>query len=429
MSHHVERPTDITVPEGSLWAKLPLIAGAIGGLSTIATVGMMLGHDGNRAKFSYLFAFMTVLSIALASLGFVLIQHATRAGWSAVVRRIAEASAATLPLFAVLFIPIAALGFGDLYPWSHESDSILEAKRWWLGAELGNHSMSKFLVRAVIFFGIWAVLGQLVWRKSLAMDKTEGDAQRTAITHSLWKLSAGGIFLFALSLAFAAVDWLMSLQPHWYSTMYGVYYFAGAMVGFYAFLALAMMALQKGGMLKHAITTEHYHDVGKFLFGHTVFWAYITFSQFMLIWYANMPEETEFFIVRMEGGWDKVSLAMPIIHFFLPFLFLISRHVKRHRVALAAAAVWMLAVHALDIFWNVMPNQGAHHGGPAGAAGEAVEAAAHHAPHFSIALTDITALVGVAGLFLAAFAFALKRAPVVCINEPRLLESLKHENY
>lgn len=223
---------------------------------------------------------------------------------------------------------------------------------------------------------------------------------------------------------------MMSLQPHWYSTIYGVYYFAGAMVAFYAFLGLTMMALQKGGMLKTAITTEHYHDVGKFMFGHTVFWAYITFSQFMLIWFANMPEETEYFIQRMEGGWDKVSLAMPIIHFFIPFLFLISRHVKRHAVGFAVGAAWLLVVHTIDIFWNVMPNQGAH-GAPAGhgAAGEAVAGAAHHAPHLSIALVDITALVGITGLFLAAFAFFLKKSAVVCINEPRLFESMRHENY
>ena len=370
----------------------------------------MFGEHKDRAFFAYLFAFMTVLSIALASLGFVLIQHVTRAGWSAVVRRIAEASAATLPLFALLFIPIALLGFHNLYPWSHESDNFLEAKRWWLGAELGNGSSAKFIMRAVIFLGIWSVLGQLLWRKSVSLDGvTDNLEQTTKITHSMWKLSAGGVFLFGLSLSFAAVDWMMSLQPHWYSTMYGVYYFAGAMLGFYAFLALTMMALQKGGMLKNAITTEHYHDVGKFAFGHTVFWAYIAFCQFLLIWYANIPEETEFYMVRMEGGWDKVSLAFPFIHFFLPFLFLLSRHVKRSRMGLAIAAAWILVVHTIDIFWNIMPNQGAHGapeghvagaGAAHGAAGEAVHAAAaeaaHHANHLSVQLVDILAFVGIA---------------------------------
>jgi len=425
----IERPTDITIPETSLWAKLPLIAGGVGGLCTLATIGMMFGGNKDRAFYAYLFAFMTVLSIALGSLGFVLIQHVTRAGWSAVVRRIAEASAATLPLFAILFLPIAILGFHTLYPWSHESDAILEAKRWWLGAANGDGSGTRFLGRAVLFLGIWTVLSQILWRRSVSQDKLiDNTAARDEVSRGLWGLAAGGVFLFALSLSFAAVDWLMSLQPHWYSTMYGVYYFAGAMVGFYAFLALTMKALQAGGMLKTAITTEHYHDVGKFMFGHTVFWAYITFCQFMLIWYANIPEETEFFMVRMEGGWDKISLAMPVIHFFIPFLFLLSRHVKRHSTGIIVGAVWLLVVHIIDLFWNVMPNHGLHGHGEGGH-GAAGEGAAHHGPHFAVELVDVLALVGIAGLFIAAFSFILKKNAVICVNEPRLMESMRHENY
>jgi hypothetical protein len=394
---------------------------------------MMFGEHKERAYFSYLFAFAAMLSLALGSLIFVLIQHVARAGWSAVVRRIAENSAATLPLFALLFLPIL-LGFHDLYPWSHESDKVLEAKRWWLGAEGGNGSMAKFLVRAVIFFAIWSGLSYVLRKRSTAQDDLiDNKEQRFEITKSLWALSAGGIFLYALSQSFAAIDWLMSLLPHWYSTMFGVYFFAGSMVGFYSFLALSAMALQKGGMLKNAITTEHYHDIGKFMFGHTVFWAYITFSQFMLIWYANIPEETEYFMMRMEGGWQYISLAMPLIHFFIPFLFLISRHVKRSRTGLALGAVWLLCVHILDIFWIVIPNAGAHHGPPAGAAhgaaGEAVAAAAEHGPHLALALTDVTALLGIGGLFLAAFAFFMGRNKVVCIGDPRLDESLVHENF
>jgi hypothetical protein len=432
----IERPTDITVPATSLWAKLPMIGGAIGLAGTGFTIAMMFGEHKERAFFSYLFAFVTVLSIALGALAFVMIQHVTRAGWSAMVRRVAEAAMATLPLFALLFIPVAFLGFHTLYPWSHESDAILEAKRWWLGANEGNGSGQKFFVRAVIFFGIWTVLSQLLWRWSVQQDKLVDDkVARDAISDKLQTLSAGGIFLFALSLSFAAIDWMMSLQPHWYSTMYGVYYFAGSMVGFYAFLALALMALKKGGMLKDALTTEHFHDVGKFTFGFTVFWAYITFSQFMLIWYANIPEETEFYMVRMEGGWKYISYAFPIVHFFMPFLFLISRHVKRSRVGLAIGATWLLVVHTVDLYWNVLPNFGAHGGGHEakageahGAAGEAVAAVAHHVG-FHIDLLDITAFVGIVGLFLATFAFVLKKNAVVCIGDPRLDESLRHEVY
>lgn len=437
MSHAVERPTDITVPPTSLWAKMPLYAGVAGIAGTGFTVAMMFGENKERAFFAYLFAFALVLSLALGSLCFVLIQHATRAGWSTVVRRVAETSMATLPLFALLFLPIALLGFHTLYPWSHETDKFLEAKRWWLGAELGNGSGTKFYLRAVIFFGIWTVLSQLLYRGSLQQDSLGDNKEaRDAITRRLWTLSAGGIFLYALSQSFAAVDWLMSLQPHWYSTMFGVYYFAGSMIAFYAFLALVCMSLQRDGMLAKAITTEHYHDIGKFAFGHTVFWAYIAFCQFMLIWYANIPEETEYYMLRMEGGWRTVSLLLPISNFFLPFLLLLSRHIKRNRKAFMVAATYLLVVRTLDLYWAVMPNIGAHGGGAHAGATDASHGGAAelgkaggHGAHFSIELVDVAALVGIAGLFLATFSFLLKRNKVVCIGDPRLDESLQHENY
>ncbi len=424
MTTAIERPTDITIPATSLWAKLPLIAGGIGGLGTLATIVMMVtGEHKDRAAYAYLFAFMATLSIALGSLAFVLIQHAVRAGWSTVIRRIAESSAATLPLFAILFLPILFIGFHDLYPWTHETDKVLEAKRWWLGADGGNGSMTKFLVRAVIFLGIWSFLGVTLWRWSTSQDKLANRDARDAITRKLWTLSAGGIFLYALSQSFAAFDWQMSLLPHWYSTMYGVYYFAGSMVGFYAFTGLTLMTLQKAGVLKNAVTTEHYHDIGKLMYGHTIFWAYVTFSQFMLIWYANIPEETEYFMMRVEGGWHYITYAMPVIHFFIPFFMLVSRHVKRNRMGLAVACVWLLVVHVIDIYWNVLPNYlpGGHHPG-----GE--EVVTHH-PALAIALVDVTAFVGIVGLFLAVFAWLLKKNAVVCIGDPRLEESLAHENF
>lgn len=422
----VERPTDITVPPTSLFAKLPMIAGGIGGLCTLAVVAMMAtGEHKDRAAYAYLFAFLAVLTIALGCLAFTLIQHAVRAGWSTVIRRLAETGAATLPLFAVLFLPILILGFHDLYPWSHESDKVLEAKRWYLGAAGGDGSMTKFLGRAILFLGIWSFLGTTLYRWSVAQDKLGADTgARDAITRKLWTLSAGGIFLYALSQSFAAFDWEMSLLPHWYSTMYGVYYFAGSMIAFYAFVGLMTMALQRAGMLKTAVTTEHYHDIGKLLYGHTIFWAYVTFSQFMLIWYANIPEETEYFMMRMEGGWDKISLAMPLIHFFIPFFMLVSRHFKRSRTGLAAACIWLITVHFIDIYWNVLPNYvaGGHHT----ATGE--EVVTHH-PELAVALVDVLALVGIGGLFLAVFAWLLKKNAVVAIGDPRLDESLVHENY
>lgn len=408
MSHsQVSKPLDITIPASSLWAKLPLIGGVLAVVGLGATLAAGSGEHGARAMFSYLWAFAAVLGLALGALGFVLIDHSVRAQWSTVVRRIAETMIASLPLFAVLFVPIATLGFHSLYAWTHETDEILEKKRWFLTSGF-------FMARAGFYFVVWGGLGTLLHRLSVRQDSLGHDlAARDAVTHTLRKVSAIGIFLWALTLSFAAIDWLMSLQPHWYSTIFGLYYFAASILSFFAFMTLVAMGLQKAGLLKDAITTEHYHDLGKYVFGFTVFWAYIAFSQFILIWYANIPEETEFYMVRMEGGWHAISYALPVLHFGVPFFFLLSRHMKRNRTMLAIACVWTLVMHLVDMYWLVLPTSGGH--------------GAH--AHLALSWTDFTALIGIAGAFLAVFGLFLKKNAVVCINDPRLEDSLAHENF
>jgi hypothetical protein len=380
---------------------------AVAGLG--ATLGSAFGENKGRAMFSYLFAFETVLALGLGALGWLLIDHSVRSGWAVVIRRFIETIAGTLPVFALLWIPIGLIGFHELYPWTHEADAIIEKKRWFL-------SSGFWYGRAVIYLAIWAGLGWFLYSTSVKQDSL-GDKpeERERLVHLIRKVCAGGLFLYGLSLSFGAVDWMMSLSPHWYSTIYGVYFFAASMLSFFAFVTLVSMFAQGSGVLKTAITAEHFHDMGKFVFGYTIFWAYIAFSQFILIWYANLPEETEFYLMRLEGGWEYVSYALPIAHFFVPFLFLISRHVKRNKSVLAIGAVWTLVMHCVDIYWLVMPNFGAH--------GE------HHEPHFAPSYLDFTALIGVFGVFLAVFGVLLNRNKVVAINDPRLPESLAHENY
>lgn len=407
MAHTVHIPTDVDVPAGSLWRKVPLIGGAVG----IVGVGLALfllftgGDHKDVGAFSWSFAYMYWLSIALGSLAFVIIQHLVRAGWSTSVRRIGEASAATLPMFALLFIPIA-LSMHELFPWTDPGhiDAILKKKQGYLNTPF-------WAVRAVIYFVAWSALSWFFYSRSVAQD----GGGKAHLTKAMWKAAPIGIILYALTQTFAAFDWMMSQQPHWYSTMWGVYYFAGSILATYAFLTLAALALQNGGMAKDAISTEHYHDLGKFLFGHRVFWGYIAFSQFFLIWYGNIPEETEFYLLRLHGGWEYVSYGMVITNFFIPFLFLLSRHIKRRRATLAFGAAYTLFVHAIDLFWVVMPNVGWHH--------------KPHEPHFAVPLAAIAAWVGIGGLFLAAFSFLLARVKVVAVGDPRLEESLAHENY
>lgn len=411
MSHaEIKKPEDITVPPSSFLAKLPMLGGILAVAGLGATLGSAFGEHKARAMFAYLFGFQTVLAVALGALAWLLLDHAVRSGWAVVIRRLIENAAGTLPVFALLWLPIGLIGFHELYPWSHHTDEILAKKTWFL-------SPGFFYVRAAIYLAAWAGLGWFFYSSSVKQDSLgENPSERERLVHVTRKVAAGGIFLYGVTQSFAAIDWMMSLQPHWYSTIFGVYYFAASILAFWAFIALMSMATQASGALKTAITTEHFHDIGKFMFGYTIFWTYIAFSQFILIWYANMPEETEFYMVRMEGGWQYISLGLPILHFAVPFLFLLSRHMKRNRTALGAAAVWTLVMHAVDMYWLIMPNYGAHGEG-------------HHEPHLAPSYLDFTALLGMAGVFLAVYGVLMQRAKLVAINDPRLPESLAHENY
>lgn len=413
MSHsEIKKPEDIQVPPSSFLAKLPMLGGILAVAGLGATLGSAFGEHKGRAMFSYLFAYETVLGIALGALGWLLIDHTVRAGWGVVIRRLVENATATLPVFAVLWLPIGLLGLHELYPWSHTEhlDEILRKKTWFLAP-------GAWYVRSAIYLVVWSALGWFLYSTSVKQDSLgDNHAERDRLIHLIRKVCAGGIFLYGVTLSFGAIDWMMSLQPHWYSTIFGVYYFAASILAFWAFITLMSMAAQASGVMKTAITTEHFHDMGKFVFGYTVFWAYIAFSQFVLIWYANIPEETEFFMVRVEGGWQYLSYGLPLLHFFVPFLFLLSRQVKRNRTLLGLASVWTLVMHAVDIYWLVMPNYGAHSGG-------------HHEPHLEVSYLDFTALIGVAGVFLAAYGFFLNKNKTVAVNDPRLVESLAHENY
>jgi len=229
-------------------------------------------------------------------------------------------------------------------------------------------------------------------------------------------VSAPGIVLFALSLTFASIDWVMSLQPHWYSTMFGVYFFAGCFLAGLSFITLMIMALQKSGALAISVTVEHYHDLGKLIFGFTVFWAYVSFSQFMLCWYANIPEEIVFMTMRLKNGWEPISYAIVLTNFFIPFFFGLSRHVKRKKITLAILCVWTMVFHFVDLFWVILPNYHAH---------------AEHTvvPHASFTSYDLAALIGMLALFVAVVSFFAIRYKVAPAGDPRMKESLAFENF
>ncbi len=375
-----------------------LAAAAVGFAAALA-LGALSVQGWRGFFFAYLHAWLYFASLALGALFFVMLQHLTNAGWSVVVRRLAEAMASTLPLLALLFLPIVA-GVGELFHWSHAeavaADPLLQWKSGYLNIPF-------FLVRCAFYLGVWAWLARFYVGRSLAQD-TSGDVAHTV---AMRRRAAPGMFLFAFTVTFAAFDLLMSLDPHWYSTMLGVYYFAGCAVGFFAALIVFTYLVQRAGFLRRAITREHYHDLGKLLFAFTVFWAYISFSQFMLMWYANIPEETLFYLHRQEHGWGWVGLALVVGHFLLPFLVLLSRGPKRRKGALAAAAGWLLVMHWLDLYWFVIPVGSEH-------------ATVNWA---SLALT-----LGLGGALIARLLWGARSVSLVPEKDPRLLESLTFEN-
>ncbi len=378
------------------------IAGAVG--IGLAFVIGLLGQDFSRFLQAYLLSFCFFTSISLGALFFVIIQHLTRAGWSVSVRRLAECLMATLPLWGLLFIPILLLvlvGDGSLYEWNNkelvQGDALLQLKVPFLNAPF-------FAVRAIIYLAVWALLARFFWRQSIAQDET-GDKQHT-LRMQWW--SGPATLAFAFTVNFAAFDWLMTLDPHWFSTMYGVYFFSGCMVSFFAALALMMVVVQQRGLLENSITVEHYHDIGKWLFGFIFFWGYIAFSQYMLIWYANIPEETTWFMARQTGGWVGVSLLLLFGHFLIPFAGLLSRKIKRNKLLLAGWAVWILLMHWVDLYWLIVPKLGDQ--GP------------------SFGLVDIFCAVGMGALYLAMMIRVVGDRGLIPAKDPRLDESLAFEN-
>ncbi len=398
--HSATIPADVVtrIPDKSSWASMPKI---FAGAGVVALVAAFFVGGSERFAFSYLVAYMFGLSIALGALFFVIVQFLVKAGWSVVVRRVAENMMMTLPVFAILFIPLA-FGFHHTHHhwWHYEAgtDPILDAKLPFLNPPF-------FFVRAAVYLAVWSGLALLFWRASTTQDET-GDHE---ITYRLQKLAPGGLILFALSLTFAAIDWMKSMDPHWFSTMWGVYYFSGAVVAVFAMMIVLVLWLQRDGMLAKIINAEHYHDLGKLLFGFMVFWSYIAFSQYFLIWYANIPEETLWFQHRSVGGWSSVGQLLIVGHFVVPFFFLLPRGIKRHPTTLLLGAIWMLVMHYVDLYYVVMPVHD------------------HHGPHPSVA--DILCLVGVVGIFLGVFGYVCRRAELVPRRDPRLPESLAFENH
>ena len=374
-------------------------AAGLGGLALTLVGG--LAFDARRALFSYLVAFVFWIGVALGALILLGAFHASNARWPIVLRRFVETVPQSLPVFLVLFVPVA-LGMGQLFPWAHphgldgEMAHAVHHKAPYLNATF-------FLVRAAIYFAVWIAVAHLLRAWSVRQDEVGG----ISLTLRQRRLGTGSLPFLALTMTFASFDWMMSLDPRFFSTIFGVYWFAGSFMAAFAVTILAA-ALTRGdpGAFGHHVSVEHFHSLGKFLLAFVAFWAYVAFSQFMLIWIANIPEEVPWYILRIDGGWRWVAAFLALFHFLVPFFLLLSRDLKRSPRALSAVAAWLLLVHWVDVYWLVMPHL--HPAGPR--------------PW----LFDLTAFVGVGGVAVAFTVLRLRSAAPVPVADPWLEDSVRY---
>lgn len=382
-------------------------------LVSIGAVSLWLvfQDDATRGWYNYLIGSVMFLSFGLFGLFFILINHLVISKWCISVKRLYEAMALTLPVAAILFL-FVYMGVEHIYEWSHPeaiaADPVLAEKTGFLNAGF-------FGLRMIIYFAIWIFATGMMVSRSLKQDLT-GD-----VNISFWSRRASAILmvLFALSACLAGFDYLMSLEPHWFSTIYGVYFFACffqfGLVGLYLITAY----LYKTGRLEGFVNKTHFHDIGKFIFAFSVFWAYIAFSQFMLYWYGDLPEETFWYKIRMNEGWEWIGLLVLAIRWGLPFLVLLPFGNKMNFKVAIPVCFALLFGNWLDLYWNAMPaTRLMHH------AAETVGAVAHHGAWFSI--QEVLVGVGFIALFFLVFGSVLERLRIVAVGDPRLPDSVHH---
>lgn len=398
-----ERSEVLPQPEGEYFesgrfAGLSVLLGAVAFVALIlSVVGAYI--EPEQFAFSWLFGFAVVFTLCVGCFFWTIVHYATDAEWTVVVRRQLENVASLVLILAFLFIPVLLLRH-HLYGWMSTppgQDPVLDAKRGYLNWDF-------FLVRAVITFVFFIVASQLLRRLSIRQDK-DGNPQYTL---TLRKVSIVSLPLFALCLTFGACDWLMSLNYKWFSTMWAVYIFAGAAGSSMSLLVLIITGLRRAGYLKGVVTIEHYHVMGKWMLAFSVFWAYIGFSQYMLIWYANIPEETQYYIARNTESWWALSLLLVFGRFFGPFALLLTQSIKKHPHRLAWMASWIILMQIVDMYVIVMP--------------------AFHGTGVHVSIWDFVGLIAMASTLAFFFLRLLPRSSLFPVRDPRLVESLKMTN-
>jgi hypothetical protein len=374
----------------------------VGGIALVLAIFGAMKSPGPFYH-SYLMSFMLILGLTLGSLGLLMLQHLTSGHWGIIIRRSLESATRTLPLIAALFLPIALFGMPYLYgawlaPEKLKKEPLSQFQQTYLTA-------GGFQFRAVIYFGVWLLLMFLFNRWSKEQDVNQEDR---ALRRRLNMLAGPGIILYVFVMSLAAVDWVMSLSPHWASTIYGFLFVAGQLISSMSLMIAVVVLLARTEPFASVLQKRHLHDLGKLLLAFVMLWAYFDFSQLLIIWSGNQPEEITFYRTRLYGGWGVVAVIVLVFHFFVPFFLLLSQDVKRNAKVLPKIALWLIFMRLVDLYWMTRP-----------------EFTSHAAPTW----LDIVLPIALGGLWLGFFAFHLKRHPLLPLGDPELAEAIEHHEH
>ena len=376
-----------TLARISVWQRRSLLAGLCGVL--LAAVAFFL--DSGQFLRSYLYAYVFWTGMALGCLCIQLLHHTVGGKWGMVIRRLCEAGAATLPYMAALFVPVL-LALPVLYVWARPeaaSDLNLRGKATYLNVPF-------FAARTGFYFAIWILYARLLRRWSAEQDRT-GDAR---LIVKMRALSAPGLVVFTFTATFAFVDWIMSLEPHWFSTIYGAMFLTGEVLEAFAFVIALVIVLSRIEPLRDYLAPQHFHDLGNMMLTFTVLWAYLAFSQYLIIWAGNLPDEIPWYVRRLGQGWGVIALILVLFHFCVPFLLLLQRGIKRQPDWLFRVCVLMIVVRLIDVYWVVEPS--------------------FYGNHPQLSWMDFVTPLAVGGLWLALFFWQLRSRPLIPVRDPRL---------
>jgi hypothetical protein len=383
---------DRFIPELARYQRLLLMAGGAG--AALSLIGLLV--DRRQFFQSYLMTYMLLLGATLGSLALGMIHQLSGGAWGVVTRRIFGAASRVMPVLTALYLPLL-FGLHDLYEWTHhevvEADPILSGKQAYLNVPF-------FLVRAAVYFGAWNAIAYFLNRWSLEQDRSPDPR----IARRMQLLSGGGLVAYGLTITFASFDWVMSLDPHWYSTIFGVLFMGGHGLTALAFLVIALAWLSRREPLNTIVVPAHFHDLGNLMLAFVMLWAYFSFSQYLIIYSGNLPEEITWYTRRLQTGWRAIGIALVLFHFAVPFLILLSRAVKRNPQLLVKVAIGIIVVRLIDLFWLIAPEL--------------------HRDGLSVSWLDVLLPLSLGAVWLGCFIWQLRGRPLLPLHDPQFHEAL-----